>query len=140
MCRTISKLVSFQARIQKTCSGLRTLTKIININKRSVVSRDNIYDFRRLDQRNNSYEHVSPHLFPVVVDVHAAHVNVSGRVLDVSGQHLERGRLAGSVRAQKAETLVGLQGQVQSLHRVFVPVFLPDVAAETNVFDVRHIV
>lgn len=72
------------------------------------------------------------YLFSVVTDVHATHVNVAGRVLYVSGQHFESGRLPGSVRAQQAKTLVGFQGEVQSFHRLLLTVLFPDVAADTQ--------
>lgn len=71
-------------------------------------------------------------LLAVVVHVHAAHVNVAGGVLYVARQHLERGRLAGTVRPQQTETLVGLQRQVQSPHRFLVAVLLPDVAVRST--------
>jgi len=69
-------------------------------------------------------------LLAVVVHVHATHVNVAGGVLYVARQHLERGRFAGTVRPQQAETLVGLKRQVQPPHRFLVTVLLPDVAAK----------
>jgi len=69
-------------------------------------------------------------LLAVVIHVHAAHVNVAGGVLYVTRQHLERGRLAGTVRPQQTETLVGLQRQIQPPHRFLVTVLLPDVAAK----------
>jgi len=40
------------------------------------------------------------YLLAVVVDVHAAYVNVTGSVLYVTRQHLERGRLSGTIRPQ----------------------------------------
>jgi len=79
------------------------------------------------------------YLLAVVVDVHSAYVNITSSVLYVARQHLERGRLSGTIRPQQTKTLVGLKSQIQPPDGFLLSIFLPDVTTKQETITLLKI-